>query len=193
MFLPFSNQAKQWEPKALALRKLAGAAVRDLLDPWRLAPLAGLLVMDANALLESLPVEVRSHLRNEASNLWSGGVYPISLPDGKRICILNPHHSHRRCKITLMEEVAHTYLKHSPSKVMLQGDGLRFRDYDKKQEQEAYGVGAAALLPWTTFFSAVNAGQEIDEMAERYDVTTQLIEYRIKITGSYRLYQSRRR
>jgi hypothetical protein len=192
VFLPFSERAKRWEPHGLALRRLGRASAREPLDPWKLAPIIGLLVVDGQAAIELLPSEMRNNLCNEGSDLWSGGVYPVPLPDGKCICILNPYHSRRRSKITLMEEIAHTYLKHLPSKVMLQSDGFRFRDYDKMREQEAYGVGAAALLPWTSFFSAVKAGQDIHEMADRYDVTTQLIEYRIKITGAYRLYKSRR-
>jgi hypothetical protein len=92
-----------------------------------------------------------------------------------------------------MEEIVHTHLKHVPCKVMVVGDGLNFRDYDPGREKEAYGIGAAALLPWSTFFAAVNAGRRIEEMAEEYQVTTQLIEYRIKITGAYRLYRSRSR
>lgn len=193
MFLPFSEQAKQWEPHGLALRRLARASARVLLDPWKLAPLVGLCVMDGQVALEALPEEMRTHLCNEANDLWSGGVYPVPLPDGKCICILNPYHSRRRSKITLMEEIAHKHLEHSPSKVMPLGNGFRFRDYDKTQEKDAYGVGAAALLPWVTFFSAIDSGSTVEKMAEVYDVTPHLIEYRIKVTGAHRLYQSRHR
>lgn len=69
--------------------------------------------------------------------------------------------------------------------------GLRVRSYDKVQETEAYGVGAAALLPWSSFFKFINRGASVEEIAENYDVTTQLAEYRIKITGASNLYKKR--
>lgn len=176
----------------MALRKIASASPHQLLDPWTLAPLVGLHVVDGRKAMENLTEEDCRHLQCGANSEWSGGVYPVPLPDGTLICILNPNHSHRRSKITLMEEIVHTHLKHIPSKVM-QGstDGLRFRDYDSKQEREAFGIGAATLLPWATFYSAIDSGQTVKSMAEQYQVTTQLIEYRIKITGAYRLFQSR--
>ena len=193
MFLPFSNRAKQWEPHALALRKLARVQACGLLDPWQLATKVGLRVLDGREAMDLLTEEDRRHLRYEANHEWSGGVYPKPLPDGSFLCILNPNHSRRRCKITLMEEIVHTYLKHVPSKVMLEGDGLQFRDYDGDQEKEAYGIGAAALLPWAAFYSSINSGQSIEAMAELYEVTVQLIEYRIKITGAYKFFRSRQR
>ncbi len=193
MFLPFSDQAKQWEPPALALRRLLGVGITQLLDPWQLAPKVGLRVIDGRVALQNVSEEDQAHLQGDANHHWSGGVYPVALPDGTRICILNPNHSYRRRKITLMEEIVHTHLSHVPSKVLVHGNGLHFRDYDAEQEKEAYGIGAAALLPWSTFFCALNAGQNAKDLAEEYDVTTHLIEYRIKITGAYRLYRSRRR
>jgi hypothetical protein len=76
---------------------------------------------------------------------------------------------------------------------VLLADGIEVRDYDKSQEEEAYGIGAAALLPWQSFFKSLNAGRTVDELAETHEVTPDLISYRIKITGAYRLYQARQR
>ncbi len=92
-----------------------------------------------------------------------------------------------------MEEIAHKYLGHKPTGLTLEADGTRVRGYDKGQESGAYGVGAAALLPWSTFFKGVNAGTALEELADAYDVTPELIRYRIQITGAHRLYSSRRK
>jgi hypothetical protein len=67
------------------------------------------------------------------------------------------------------------------------------RDYDKAQEEEAFGVGAAALIPWEAFFRGINAGRTVDELAETYELSEQLTTYRIKITGAYKLYCARQR
>ena len=92
-----------------------------------------------------------------------------------------------------MEEIVHVHLKHKPTGLMRSADGLRMRDYDKVQEEDAYGIGAAALMPWTAFFRALNAGATISQLVEDYDLSEQLVKYRIQITGAYRLYQSRQR
>jgi IrrE N-terminal-like domain len=70
---------------------------------------------------------------------------------------------------------------------------MRMRGYDTNQEQDAYGVGAAALLPWPAIFPAVNKGMAIDELAEKFEVSSELISYRINITGAHSLYKARQR
>lgn len=39
-------------------------------------------------------------------------------------------------------------LRHSPTGLVRSVDGLCMRSYDKAQEEEAFGVGAATLIPW---------------------------------------------
>ena len=85
----------------------------------------------------------------------------------------------------------HVHLKHVPTGLRNITTGLRVRDYNAKQEAEAYGVGAAVLLPWSSFYYALDSGETVIAIAERYDVTTQLVEYRIKITGATNLYRNR--
>jgi hypothetical protein len=122
---------------------------------------------------------------------WSGGVYPELLPDGTKLCMLNPLQSPGRSRITLTEEICHCYFGHQPTAFVVNAQGLLVRDFNKKQEEEAYGVGAAVLLPWNLFFPLLNKGTGVEDLAEGFDVTTQLVEYRIKITGASALYRSR--
>lgn len=192
--LPFSQRSRVWEPKARSLRALGGASDGGALDPWRLAPKVGLTVLEADAeCLAKLDPASRSHLIGEGGRCWSGGVLPIPLPDGTRLCLLNGAHSRRRNRITLMEEIAHIHLRHAPTQMVMSAGRLSVRDYDHRQEAEAYGVGAAALLPWEAFFRGMNLGRTAEELAEEYEVSTQLVEYRIKITGATRLYNARQR
>jgi hypothetical protein len=194
VFLPFSQQAKSWEPRALELRRLAGLRPNELLDPWSLAPKVGLLVVAADeGPLQVLDDEQRLHLLGVGGRKWSGAVLPIELPDGMRISILNPTHSRGRHKSTLMEEIAHAYLKHEPTKLVFNSDAVRARDFNKSLETEAFGVGAAALLPWNTFFHCLDDGKTRAQIAEEYEVTENLVRYRIQITGAFKLYQARQR
>lgn len=177
----------------MALRRLVGISLQDILDPWRLAAEVGLKVVDPREFVQGLEPEEGSYMTSSGSNGWSGGVYPKPLPNGMCLCFLNPWHSRRRNKVTLMEEVCHIHLCHKPTKLVLSGDGLLVRDYDGGQEEEAYGIGAAALVPWGTLFPRLKSGATLGCLAEDYDVTTDLIVYRIKITGAYRLHIARQR
>jgi hypothetical protein len=90
-----------------------------------------------------------------------------------------------------MEEICHSYFKHEPTALVVNSLGLLVRDFNKGQEEEAFGVGAAVLLPWSMFFHRVNDGWTIDRISEEFDVTDQLVEYRIKVTGASALFRSR--
>jgi hypothetical protein len=190
-FLPFSKRAKEWERVAISLRRLACTRNGDNVPPEVLAEKVGLCLVDAQSVLEGFPTRDRDHLLVTAGTCWSGGVFPKPLPDGRLICILNPTHHRRRNRITLMEEVVHVYRKHVPTGLRDVMPGFRVRDYDKLQEMEAYGVGAAVLLPWTSFYHVLDTGMPVQEIAEEYDVTMQLVQYRIKITGATNLYRNR--
>lgn len=190
-FLPFSERAKVWEPIAVQLRRLANVRNGDLLSPEVLAEKVGLCLVEARVTLEGFSELDREHLLSAASNSWSGGVYPKPLPNGKFVCIINPNHPRRRNKITLMEEIVHIQRKHKPSGLRDVMPGLRLREYHADQEEEAYGVGAAVLLPWGEFYHLLDTGTGIPDIADTFDVTQALVQYRIKITGASNLYRSR--
>jgi hypothetical protein len=189
LFLPFSERSRRWEPKAQRLRGLLRLSAEDLLDPFELASKVGLTLID----VADVPIEdeLRSYLLDGAGSHWSAGVYPEPLPDGTYLCILNPTHDLRRKRITLMEEIAHVFLRHRPTAVRDIGGGLSSRDFDASQEREAYGVGAAAIMPWASFFHDLNDGASIDEIAAKYEISTALVVYRIRITGATNLHRSR--
>ena len=191
--LPFAKEAKRWEPIALELRKLVGLAKGRLLDPWELAPKVGLRVFDQIAGLQGLSKEEKDHLLLGEPDAWSAGVYPEPFDDGSYLCILNPTHSKKRQKISLMEEISHRYLEHEPSTITIKSDGICIRDFSKDNERDAYGVGAAALLPWYLFFPMVSKGMTQSNLSKRFEVSTALIEYRLKVTGGMRTYKARQR
>ena len=191
MFLPFSERARTWEPKAQQLRSLLCLRPEDILDPFDLAPRVGLTLMD----VLDVPIddELRSYLLDGAGSHWSAGVYPAPLPDGTYLCILNPTHDLRRKRISLMEEIAHVFCRHRPTTVRDVGGGVLNRDYDASQEGEAYGIGAAAIMPWASFFHDLNNGMSVGEIAAKYGISTALVVYRISITGATNLHRSRQR
>src|SRR5581483_7290297 len=66
------------------------------------------------------------------------------------------------------------------------------RDYNEADEEAAYAVGAAALVPFTTVRRFVLAGRTASQIARQFNVIRQLVVYRIKISRLWPEYKSRR-
>ena len=77
---------------------------------------------------------------------------------------------------------------------LLEGAGTKqkilARDYNKADEEAAYAVGAAALVPFAALRRAVLVGRTADQIARRFGVSRQLVEYRIKVTHLWGEYKS---
>jgi len=109
-------------------------------QPRLVAPKVGLVVVDGHEAISKLCQKERSHLQGAGSREWSGGVYPKPLPDGTFLCIVNPFHSERRNKITLMEEIVHIFRRHKPTQVLCNGNGVSVRDYNQAAERECFAI-----------------------------------------------------
>lgn len=196
--LPPTEKRKQFELRALALRDFAGVRSDEALDPFALAEFARLLVVDFNQIKE-LSAESREHLLGDGMNDWSGGACSRPLPNGWRIVILNPAHGVQRNRATLMEEISHVFLGHKANRLAVAvsepaaiGGGSKkilTRDYNKSDEEEAYAVGAAALVPYEALRRLVFAGRTAEQIARRFRVSTPLAEYRIKVTHLWAAYK----
>ena len=197
LLLPATEKRKQFELRALGLREFAGVTDDQPLDPFALARFARLLVVDFDS-IEGLSAESRAHLLGVAADEWSGGACSRPLPNGWRLVILNPAHGVQRNRATLMEEIAHVFLGHKPNRLAtIAGDDrpgpssaaanrtggrMLARDYNRTDEEAAYAVGAAALVPFGALSHLVSEGRSSPEIGRHFRVSRQLIEYRIKVT-----------
>lgn len=188
----------------MGLRDFAGVADDEPLDPFALAKFAKLMVVDFDAIKE-LSAESRAHLLGAAADDWSGGACSQPLPNGWRVVILNPLHGSQRNRATLMEEVAHVFLGHKANRLAIVTDNDRpgpspattnqsrgqmvARDYDQADEEAAYAVGAAALVPYLGLRRLVVSGRTAQEIARHFRVSRQLAEYRIKVTHLWAEYK----
>ena len=204
LLLSLSEKRKQFELRALGLRDFAGVTEDQPLDPFALANFARLLVVDF-ASIEGLSAESRKHLLGAAADEWSGGACSRPLPNGWRLVILNPAHGPQRNRATLMEEVAHVFLGHKPNRLAaIAGDDqsrkspveanqsrgrMLARDYNQTDEEAAYAVGAAALVPFGALRRQVMEGENSREIARHFRVSRQLVEYRIKVTHLWPQYK----
>ncbi|MBK7995936.1 MAG: ImmA/IrrE family metallo-endopeptidase [Blastocatellia bacterium] len=180
--LPPTIKRKIFERIALKIRDLAATPLDRALDPWQLAPKVKLKVVDINQ-LSKLSEETRKILLKKNSKDWSGAT-TMPLPNGWRLVFINPGHSRERQVATLMEEVSHVVLRHSPSLIKTpdeQTDQTQFRDFNKSQEEAAYGVGSAALIPYYILRLSITRGISIDRIAQKFGVSEDLVLFRIKV------------
>lgn len=64
------------------------------------------------------------------------------------------------------------------------------RDYNQADEEAAYAVGAAALVPFSGLRRLVLSGRTAGEIARHFRVSRPLVEYRIKVTHLWADYKS---
>jgi Zn-dependent peptidase ImmA (M78 family) len=192
---PPTQKGRHHEIRGLALREFAGLKHDyERLDPFRLAEYAKLLVVPFSE-VEELSEESRQHLLGDGKDMWSGGAASLALPDGRKLIILNPTHGKNRHNATLMEEISHVFLGHKPSKLTVKTgdrDGrVNAREYNHSIEEEAYGAGVAALVPYTALKRMVAAGKTSQEIARHFYVSRALVEFRIKISRLWPEYKAK--
>jgi hypothetical protein len=111
------------------------------------------------------------HLRTN-SRVWAGAAIPRE--DGSVIVLYNDAHDIARIRSTLMEEFFHLRLGHRPSKIKL----LELkRTHDAKIENEAFGSGAAALVPYAPLKALVHRGTHATEIAAQFQVSVPLVVF----------------
>lgn len=192
--LPPTQKGRHYEIRAAGLREFAGLRRPEQpLDPFTLAKYAKLLVVPYDEIEPLLTEETKKHLIGEGKDMWSGGAASQPLPDGRKLIILNPTHGKNRHRATLMEEVCHVFLGHKPSRLQIkrrdkQGK-IVARDYNPEIEEEAYGTGAAALIPYLALKRYVEERKSSAEIARHFGVSRALVEFRIKVSKLWDAYK----
>jgi len=178
------------------LREFAGLrSDEQRLDPFMLARFAKLFVASYDDIEPFLSEETKAHLTGSGKNAWSGGAASHTLPDGRKLIILNPTHGKNRQNATLMEEICHVFLGHKPSRLAIETRDKKgeiiARDYNHAIEEEAYSTGAAALVPYSSLKRMVEAGRTSREIARHFYVSRALVEYRIKVSRLWETYKAK--
>ncbi len=194
--LPPTRKGRDYEIRAIGLREFAGLRKDDeRLNPFELARYANLLVASFEQIEPFLTEETRAHLLGAGSDKWSGGACSQTLFDGRKLIILNPTHNDNRKNATLMEEICHVFLGHKPSRLAVEtinkhGKPIA-RDYREDDEEAAYSVGAAALVPYSALERFVEQGKTSREIARHFNVSRELVEYRMKISRLWENYKTK--
>jgi len=176
------------EREAQRFRAYLGIAADDPVDGYEVAEWMGVDVRYPDGLSYLLD-DARRALVHEYSDEWSGMTF--HLPDGIVVVVLNPTHSPRRRHATLMEEVGHLHLAHKPTTLAADvATGAMRRTYHKRLEQEAYWFGGAVLAPKGGLHMIYKRGGTIDEAADHYGVSTDLVRFRSNLHGLQKIIHS---
>lgn len=167
------------ERLALRARQMLGVSSQSPIDPFAYAEALGVVVLDFAAL--NLAERHRRRLLESDSESWSG----LTLKeDGRHFVVLNPSHPMTRLANTLVHELSHIQLGHRPGRVDISDSGMMLlSEYPDDQEDEADWLAAAILLPRDAVFIRRARGSSASEIAAEFGVSTQLAEWRLRMTG----------
>ena len=165
----------EYEKRALEIRRLVSLRSDQPLDPFRLADLLQFQILRLSE-LEQLPETLRQPLRDP--KLWSGAA--LRLPNqGSILILLNDSQSPRRLRATLMEEICHLLLGHPPSR--LTPEQPTGRTFTRHIEEEAYAIGAAALVPYAGLRQLLPRHPSVVALADHFIVSRALLRYRLTV------------
>jgi hypothetical protein len=178
------------ERTAAATRGRLGLDQLEVLDPNLLVDDLGATVFHLSDLLG----EDGAVLRRARRIAFDGASF-VHPETGQPVIILNCGRPVRRRMATLMEELAHLLLKHKPTRIAPDPKlGVVRRSFNREQENEAYDLGAALLLPKERIQHDVKEEQlTASEIADAHRCSQQLVEYRIRrmrLWGRYSAYAS---
>lgn len=182
----FPPNPTQWnaERHGLHFRERFALAADEPLRPFGLQLPTVVVVATRDALAEFVDQNTLKRLLGRHRGKWSGMTIPC---DDEFIVVINATHHQNRKNATLMEEFFHIIHEHKPSKVSCCPiTGVVRRDYDKQIEDEAYHAAAAALVPYYSLGTMVDRGATRQEIAEHFEVSADLVGFRLKVCKLWR-------
>jgi len=165
------------EDRAKAVRGRVGLDQLQVLDPSLIVEDLGAQVFHLSDLIARDGASLR-----RARCIGFDGMTSLQPETGKPVIILNCGRPVRRRIATLMEELAHLLLRHTPSRIAFDPNlGVVRRTFNRDQENEAYDLGAALLLPKERIQNDVKVEKfTAGEIADAHKCSEQLVEYRIR-------------
>src|SRR5713101_6679076 len=158
------------------IRRELGLDVGAPLDPWQLAkyldiPVANLSSMRAEAEKAVLQFTRKDREAFSAVTVFHGY---------KRLIVVNDAHSRGRQASNIAHELAHSLLWHEPAPGFA-GDGMR--EWNAEQEEEAQWLAGALLISDEVALSIVRRRLSLEEAAQCYGTSVDMVRGRINVTG----------
>jgi Zn-dependent peptidase ImmA (M78 family) len=178
----------KWRIERLAakIRRQAGLDQFEVLDPSVLVKRVGAELFLLSDLIDDDAALAR------ARQIGFDGAASAHPETGELLILLNCGKPPRRRLATLMEELGHLLLKHEPCRIERDpAFGLAQRSFDRSQENEAYDLGAALLLPKERIQRDVKEREAlIDDIADAHGCSQDLVTYRVRRLRLWNRYTS---
>lgn len=149
------------------------------LDPFALAAKMGVPVLTPLE-IPGLDPRVLQRVLAEGAGEWDAATLP--LPDGSHVVVMNPTPCRERQHASLMEELAHIFLEHKPSKLTTV-NGMVLREWRQAHETQAYWLGASALVPERVMKGAITKRMTLEQVAADCAVSKDLVVFRERTLG----------
>jgi Zn-dependent peptidase ImmA (M78 family) len=156
-------------------------------DPLPLDRLATSLDAELRSAAELIDTSRLAEIDNLQPGAFSACTFDIG---GRHIIVWNPLASPGRRTSDIAHELSHLLLKHAVRDVQTIGE-LTFFGCNPDEEQEANWLAGCLLLPRRLLMTTLKAGATATDLAERYEVSLQMANYRIRATGVMRQIQYR--
>ena len=137
-----------------------------------------------------LPLSRFEELRKLQDDAFSACTFPPM--DGRTIIVYNPLSSVGRRNSDVAHELAHILLGHELSRVETIGEST-FLSCDPQQEEEAAWLAGCILLPRELLLREIRHGRSAKAIAKQYEVSEDMVIFRINVTGVLRQTRQTRR
>ena len=134
---------------------------------------------------DCLSPDVVNRLRFAAASEWSAMSVPLDAANGRWAILLNDGHAIERQRVTVLEEFWHILLGHKLTKIARVAEGYG-RTFDKSEEDDAFYIASATLLPKAAIIKAVAQNLSSQQIATKFGTSPDLVDYRIKRLGLWR-------
>lgn len=176
----FRRGFKSWcEEVSVRIRREISLTSKEPLNPLVLASHLGVVVWQIRE-IPGLSNDCLRVLLKDDPDSWSAVTLSVNT---QYYIILNSKHPLSRQSNTVTHEIAHIMLDHKPARIDVSEDGLLLNTYDINQEQEADWLAGTILLPRDALFLIKRSFKDMIKASEVFGVSTQLLEYRLNVTG----------
>jgi len=177
----FKTEANQI---ATEIRGELGLSQFDPLDPWVLSEHLAIDVLPLSEMRGEAPRAV-AHFFGEGCNIFSA----ITIFHGTtRLIIHNDRHSKGRQSSNIAHELSHALLQHPPMPPLSE---LGLRNFNKDLEDEANWLAGVLLIPEQAALKIARQRIDLTEAASQYGVSTQMVNFRLNVTGARKRAQQR--
>ena len=171
----------QCDRTVVEVRTKMGLARYAPFDPFAYAEMLGILCIPVST-LPGCSEETLAYVAGEGRGDFSA----ITVYRGARaIIVYNDNNTLERQVSDVSHELAHITLKHVPRPVIGEG-GCRVWDKEQEeQEDEAAWLSGAFLVPADIALAIARKGVPVEEAAQFYGVSVEMMRYRLNATGAY--------